>query len=516
MSTIRLLSIITLIGNPALAQTKNDFSGPAEVQSWFSSEFHPADSRWYTDPWGETDPEWAYRLSPQPPVRLTHLSDFDGATISVDPSGTFQTLTGIGTSFDETSCFAIQKGKTDAQIKVLLKSLIDPQTGAGYSLFRICFGTSDFSDARSVSKHPEGWYTYQDDPNGSFSIENDRKLGIIRVIKLAQEVAKESGVEMRFVATAWSSPAWMKTGGRLASGDSVTNQIRKDMLDDYAVYLRKAVEAYGALGIPIFAVTTNNEHYYTPEKYPGCFISAEDEAVLVRELQREFQGHQIETQIWIHDHNWDLIATGPVVALKALKAAGKYAAADAVAFHHYAGTPADMSKFHDLFPDKDLQFTEGSVWGVGGAEEIVQILRHWSRSYLSWVPMSTQTPTEHNQGPYNTTATFGPTLLIQRDGEGSDYYRTPEYFLLAQFSRFLRSGALRIESNDTTDAKLPNVAFRNPDGSIAVVVVNRAEKPQALRVVLADRQFVATVPAITVATFALRDDENASQSKPPS
>lgn len=498
MQAVRLALILLFVSRSALAQDART-TGP--VHAWFSSEFHPADSRWYTEPWQESDSGWKFRLTPQPDLTLAPREDFDGPTITIDPSRTFQTLTGLGTSFDETSCYAMQKGKTDAQVRELLRSLIDPRGGAGYSVFRICFGTSDFSDARSVSRHPQGWYTYQDDPAGPFSIENDRTLGILRVLHLAHDVARECGVELRIVATAWSPPAWMKIGGELASGDSAKNRLRSDRIDACAEYLRKSVEAYQADGIPIFAVTTNNEHYYTPESYPGCYISAEDEAKLVVALRRQFEAHKLTTQIWIHDHNWDLIPTGPAIVLKDLAAAGHPRAADAVAFHHYGGSPADMSRFHEQFPNIDLQFSEGSVWGAGGAEEIVQILRHGSRSYVSWVPMSTQDPTEHNQGPYNAVGKLGPTLLIQRDGP--HYDRTPEFFLIAQFSRFLRPGAARLDTNDTTGQKLPNVAFQNPDGSLAIVVVNRDESPQQLQLVLAGSQAVTTIPATTVATFVL-------------
>jgi len=77
------------------------------------------------------------------------------------------------------------KNHTDDQIKAILRQWLDPNTGTGYSLFRICLGTSDFSDARAVAtNYPQGWYSYQDNQSGPFSITNDVKLGIIRVIQL--------------------------------------------------------------------------------------------------------------------------------------------------------------------------------------------------------------------------------------------------------------------------------------------------------------------------------------------
>ena len=140
----------------------------------------------FTAPWCEDDPNWIRKLQRQPNLTWQDVDDRGGTTIVIDPTRNYQPITGMGTSLDETSCYAIQKGKTDAQIKELLRQLIDPQKGVGYSLFRICFGTSDFSDARAVSVHPQGWYTYQDDQGQPFSIDNDQRLGIIRVIKLCR------------------------------------------------------------------------------------------------------------------------------------------------------------------------------------------------------------------------------------------------------------------------------------------------------------------------------------------
>ena len=476
-----------------------------------SSEFHPGDKRWFTAPWRPEDPEWAFKLSRRPSLVLENEEPGGQGetTIRVDHAKTDQAVTGIGTSLDETSCYAIQKGKDDRQIKELLRRLIDPQAGAGYSLFRVCFGTSDFSDARAVSRHPNGWYTYQDDKDGEFSIENDRKLGILRVLKLARDVARECGTEVKFFGSAWSPPAWMKIGGRIAEGNRDRNQLRGDMAGAMPP-IRKAVQAYEAEGIPIWAITTGNEHLYTPDNYPGCFIPQEVEAKVVVALHKEFAENKLATRIWIHDHNWDLVATGPERVLGLLKDARfgpkgeAYRFVDAVALHHYGGSPGQMVDFRRKFPDMPLEFTEGSVWGARGMDEIVQIFRTGHRSYVSWVPMSTQDPTEHNQGPYNTVDALGPTLLIQASGQGPSWYVTPEYFLIAQFSKFVRPGAIRIESTAGTPETVTNVAFRNPDGTTALVVVNQTTAEQAIRILVASRQARTVLPARSVATYVFR------------
>jgi hypothetical protein len=46
-----------------------------------------------------------------------------------------------------------------------------------------------------------------------------------------------------------------------------------------------------------------------------------------------------------------------------------------------------MTTLHDQFPDKDIFFTEKSMYGIKGAAEIVAIFRNWARSYNAWITM---------------------------------------------------------------------------------------------------------------------------------
>jgi O-glycosyl hydrolase len=450
---------------------------------YFSSEYFPKSRKWFTAPWDES--QIPYRLSRQNDVPITRVGETDVPEITIDPAQTFQTMTGIGTSLDESTCYAFQKNHTDDQIKEILRDLIDPDQGIGMNLFRICLGTSDFSDARSVSSTPKGWYSYQDQQNAPLSIENDRKLGIVRVLKLALEVAAECHQPIRIFGSAWSPPAWMKNNGSMVGGK----------------LLPTAVDAYEAEGIPIYAVTTNNEHYFAPDRYPGCYFDAPTEAKLVEALGSAFRGAGLKTRIWILDHNYSLWRQAQK-ALDILKAGTPgsegYGLVDAVAFHHYGGTPSQMSQLHSAYPDMHIEFSEGSVWGTAGVAEICDMFNNWSQSYMNWVTMVTQTTSEHIQGPYNTPGALSPTLLVKRDGVGPEWYKTPEYFLVGQVSKFVRPGAVRISTRNGV-ASLSCVAFKNPDDSIVVILVNQNEWKVEARLVCGMNQIAIAVPAGTVA-----------------
>jgi O-glycosyl hydrolase len=473
-------------------------SGDYAVQVYFSSELHPGNAGWFKTPWPESD--WRYKLSAQTPLWLTGLDPASALpAIKIDSGKTYQSILGMGTSFEETSVYALARNHTDAQIEDILRTLIDPAHGIGMDLFRLTIGTSDFSDARSVSSGPQGFYSYQDDPHAAFSIENDRKLNIIRVVKLALKVAQETGRPIKFFASAWSPPGWMKDSGSLIGG-----KLKTDMIPAYAAYLRQFVQAYEAEGIPIYAITTNNEHYFVPNNYPGCFFDSTQEKLLVEALGREFKQAGLTTRIWIVDHNFYCWREAAKTLTGLRNDSGNDDLVDATAFHHYGGLPSEMSKLHDVFPDKGIQFTEGSTWGCPGMNEIVQILRNGSGSYVSWVTMTSQTPQDHIRGPYNKPPSLHPPLLVRTEDAGPGWYKIPEYYLYGQFMKFIQPGAVRIASDPGSEQTVTNVAFKNPDGTLVIVAVNQNEWVQDLRFLVDGNQFAATIPAATVATYVLK------------
>jgi hypothetical protein len=191
---------------------------------------------------------------------------------------------------------------------------------------------------------------------------------------------------------------------------------------------------------------------------------------------------------------------------------GQLHGVDGVAFHHFnsKASPGNMSKLQALYPGVGIQMTEHSEWGVSGMHNIQRYFMNWSRSHMYWVPMPTLKLDEHNQGPYNRIPDLSPTLFIERGIEKPDLHVTPEYFLLSQFSRYIRPGAIRIECNPGSTDRITSVAFRNPDNSLVQVLVNQTESPQSFETNFSERCFRASLPPKTVGTFTWNEpnDEN--------
>ena len=174
-----------------------------------------------------------------------------------------------------------------------------------------------------------------------------------------------------------------------------------------------------------------------------------------------------------------------------MKTNGRYGSA----FHLYEGEPEAMSRLHHEFPRKPIYFTEGSVYGAKGATEIISYFRNWSRSYNAWVTMI------DHQGKPNVSGFHDcdPTIIVLNRDTLQPEYRA-DYYIYGQFMKFIPAGAVRIATSEGSDLA-SSVAFKNPDGSLVLVVANAGPKPREFTVGWANNVFRTAVPAQSVATF---------------
>jgi glucosylceramidase len=398
-----------------------------------------------------------YRLSAQSDLAWMQAVPKRGGTrIVIDESKTYQTMVGLGSSLEHSTCYNLSRLSEERQDRVL-RRLLSPIDGIGMNLMRICFGTSDFTASP--------WYSYDDVPAGEedpefehFTIEKDREY-VLPVLKRALRIEPE----LKFFASPWSPPAWMKTSDDLCGG-----RIDRRYFRSFAHYLARSVEAYQREGIDLLAVTPQNEPEYYPDSYPTCGWTAEEQRDFVRDhLGPVFAARKLSTWIWIYDHNFNH-PQFPSTILSDPEAA-RYV--DGSAWHLYEGDPQAMSLVHERFPDKHVYFTEGSTFGIQGAAEVVSYLRNWARCYNAWVTMIDHRA-QPNPGPHDCS----PTCIVLNSDTLELEYRF-DYFMYGHFTKFIRPGALRIGSSAGKGA-ISTVAFRNPDGSRVVVVVNSGRGSQ--------------------------------------
>ncbi|NIK77761.1 glucosylceramidase [Paenibacillus castaneae] len=450
----------------------------SKAEVWLSSEKDPGQFSWFDGP-----KPILYRNSQQPDLVLTAPETEALTTISVYPDIVYQEILGFGTSMEETTVFNMSK-MSRTKKEELYKALLDKKDGAGFDFIRITLGTSDFT-ART-------FYSYNDLEQGEsdfelekFSIQKDIDFGIVDTI---QNMLKLSP-DLKIFASSWSPPAWMKTTESLQKGELKEGKAFTDVL---AKYYRKSIQAYKEQGIPIYAITLQNEPLLEIE-YPSCFMSPERQRELVVATRKELDEHGLDTKIWIFDHNFyeSWMYVPPI-----LNDAEGYAATAGIAFHDYNGQPTCMTEIKSAYPEKTMHMTERTVWGTYGADRIAQYFRNWASSYNAWVTML-----DSRIGTHQWVDTPGATMIIQDASDTEQYWMTPEYYLLGQFSKFIQHGARRVESNYGSTDTVTNVAFYNPDHTLVVVAINQTDNEQKFRILCDGKQITANIPAKTVATY---------------
>lgn len=403
--------------------------------------------------------DMAKTLTHEAPLEFGRGRPEGAELIEIDEKTAYQTVLGIGSSLEHATCFNISLLAPEKQGEVV-KKLVDPKEGIGMNLMRICIGTSDFTG--------DPWYSYDDVPEGqtdpelsAFSIEKDRAY-LLPILKMA----RQANPDLLFFASPWSPPGWMKEGGKGMCGGT----LKREWYGAYAGYLARFVKAYEAEGIPIYAMTLQNEPGVNSAQYPSCRWSGEQQRDFIRDhVGPVFRQAGISPRIWCFDHNFNNLPF-PRAVLGDPEAA-KYV--EGTAFHLYEGRPAAMSELHHEFPDKAIYFSEGSVYDVRGALQIISYFRNWARSYNAWVTVIDQ-DRKPNNGPHECD----PTMIVIDSRAKALTYRF-DYYMYGHFSRFVQRGAARIASTEG-DRACNNVAFKNPDGSVALIAANDGDEPRRI------------------------------------
>jgi glucosylceramidase len=351
-------------------------------------------------------------------------------------------------------------------------------------------GASDFSPFS---------YTYDDMPSGEtdinldhFSIATDEE-DVVPVFKEILAMVPD----IKILGSSWSPPAWMKTNSNLKGGG-----LKTDAYDVYARYFVKYLKAYDQHGIPIDAITIQNEPLYAGAPYPCMKMTADEQLNFIKNhVGPLFELEGIETKIIIYDHNWD--NTDYPISILNDAAARKYVAGSA--FHAYGGDVGAMSIVHNAHPDKGLYFTEigGGDWSPGFSVDLQWNMEHifigttknWSKNALLW-----NLALDENGGPNNSgdEITRGVVTINSTSGAVT---RNPEYYAIGHMSKFVRPGAVRIESTASVYiSQFHFVSFMNADGTKVMVLANSGTETRMVTVKQGKNQFDYSVPAKAVAT----------------
>ncbi|HME33518.1 MAG TPA: glycoside hydrolase family 30 beta sandwich domain-containing protein [Terriglobales bacterium] len=393
--------------------------------------------------------------------------------IALSPEKKFQEILGFGAAFTDASCYMFSQLSAETR-EQLFHELFHPSE-MGLNVCRTCVGASDYST--ELYSFDEG----EPDPDlKRFSIDHDRKYFLP-----ALRQARKANPDLFLFSSPWSPPGWMKAGGSMLGGS-----MREKYFASYAHYFLKFLQAYAGEGVSIQAVTSQNEVDTDQDgRMPACLWGQEYEIGFVKNhLGPVLRANNIPTKIWLLDHNYNL--WGRAICELDDPDLRKYA--NAVAWHGYVGGAEMMSKVHDAHPDAEMHWTEGGPditspryatdWADWG-HTFTDALRNWCQSLTGW-NLALDEKGRPNIGPFPCGG------LVTIHSQTKEITRSGQYWAFAHFSRLIRRGARRFDSQGMVP-EVAHVACENPDGQKVLVLTNTAA---ARSVVLQMGGWVADVP----------------------
>ncbi len=381
----------------------------------------------------------------------------------VDASRQFQAIEGFGGAFTEAAAIS-WLALNEAKREEFLRDYFHISEGHGYTFCRVHMNSCDFSLGNYAHVEQSGDVDLE-----SFSIHRDH-LSLIPFIQAAQKVAPKP---IKLLVSPWSPPGWMKSNGQMNHGGKLLPQYREAWAKCYV----KFIQAYSALGIPIWGVSVQNEPAAT-QRWDSCIYSAEEE----RDFVRDWLGPQLhaaglqDIKIVVWDHNRDLMVQRASTVYSDL-AASKYVWG--AGFHWYGEDHFDhVQLLHDAWPDKHLLFTEGCQeggshrhsWALGEryAHSIINDLNRWTVGWIDW-----NLALNLDGGPNHVNNLCSAPILI--DTQQNTFEHQSSYYYIGHFTRFIKPDARRILCAASAMA-LEATAFVNPDGQIVVIVMNKSDQ----------------------------------------
>ncbi len=284
--------------------------------------------------------------------KLEKLTNFESAatpvSINISSDEKFQSITGFGGSFTESSAYLLNKLSLDNR-KEVLEAYFGNQ-GAQYSLTRTHINSCDFS---------LGNYSYApldgDTSLSSFTIIEDQD-DIIPMIKEAMDISEEG---FKIISSPWTAPPWMKDNKDWKGG-----KLLPEYYNTWALFFSKYLEAYKKEGIDIWGITVENEPLGNDSNWESMHFTPEEMLDFVNNhLGPKLESDNHDVKILGYDQNRDHELEKWVKTLFKSKESSKYFYGTAL--HWYASTydwfPDALNFAHEHAPDKHLIQTEACV-----------------------------------------------------------------------------------------------------------------------------------------------------------
>ena len=406
--------------------------------------------------------------------------------IQLNPSVHYQSVEGFGWMMTQGSAKLIMEMSASART-ALLRELYAPDGKVRATVVRIAVGASDLSESD---------YTYsmtQDESLSNFSLSGPDQRDLLPVL---QEIVSINP-NIFIMATPWTAPVWMKQNAG-AHGGYASGSLKTRYYGLYAEYLLRYLQAMSAQGINVHALSIQNEPLNGGNNPSMCWTKEQMYSFVQNHLGPKLQQNGYGHVLLIgYDHNCDNTEF-PIHVAQSTYISG-------TAFHLYGGDISALSTVYNA-TGKGVWFTEqytdqnGSFQGdLGWHMQNVMLgsMQHHARAAIEWNLVNDPLYNLHTDGGCSSCK---GALTMQ---SGSIQSRNVSYYIVAQMSRVVQRGAVRIASSGATD--INHCAFLNPDGSIGIVLYNNQNDDRSVDVVYNNRYTSFTVYGNGVTSVLLYD-----------
>ena len=370
---------------------------------------------------------------------------FDGTRVIVRPDVVKQTITGIGSSFTESSAYVLAHLDVAKRLEVMDK--IYSERGANFSLTRTPIGATDFavhgkySYAEVEDDETLEHFSIAPDQDGFSATQHpgikDETFDLLPMIKEALAIkSKQADKDLKIIASAWTAPPWMKDiedwyipGTPENNHQGTGGQLKPQYVQTFADYITRYLDAYRAEGVDIWGLTPVNEPHGNSGQWESMHFTPETQNDFIKNhLGPTLKVHDYgDVKLLIYDQNrdglehWtDLIFGDPETT----------PFVDGVAVHWYESTykvyEEVFDRVHDKFPGFSIIHTEGTIDDLGkdapgGVLDPVRFKESgwfdnddfwWNANATDWAYTATWAPNSEDHPIYTPVHRYARNIIV--------------------------------------------------------------------------------------------------------
>ena len=369
----------------------------------------------------------------------------DGTVVVIRPDIVKQTITGIGSSFTESSAFVLAHLDEEQRREVM--DNVFSERGANFSLTRTPIGATDFSvkgkySYAEVSDDQElEHFSIAPDLDGFAATEyrgiKDENFDLLPMIKEALAIKRaQDDKNLRIIASAWTAPPWMKDiedwyipGTPDNDYHGTGGDLKPQFVQTYADYIVRYLEAYQAEGVDIWGLTPVNEPHGNSGQWESMHFTPESQNDFIKNhLGPTLEARDFgNTKLLIYDQNRDGIEDWTDVIFGDPETAPFV---HGVAVHWYESTykvyEEVLDRVHEKFPEFSIIHTEGTIDDLGkdapgGVLDTVRFKESgwfdnddfwWNANATDWAYTATWAPNNQDHPIYTPVHRYARNIIV--------------------------------------------------------------------------------------------------------